>query len=368
MKAYIITIIIAYFFAFLGENLLKKNKKHMGMLNLVISLTVICLLAGVRDLSIGTDVYVYLYPMFKAFAFNGSSVIYQLQNSMTEIGFIILVYIIVSIFKNINILMFVVELCVALPIYIYAYKQKDKHSISFIILIFLLTMYVKSFNLIRQSVAMSLIILSTYYFDNKEYKKVIFLTILAFSFHTSAIICTLIYALIIISKLKGKTKNILLLLVYVGLIFITISIIPILNTFFSKYALYVSKVSESTITFARIIKKLFWIVLSFGYLHFTKNNKENHEKAVFCLNLFITEFILYFMNIKVHVAGRLGYYLLNLGYIVLCTNMLKVCKQKNFMKLFLIIVLFAFWYKMTAIINSGDGTYPYMSNILTFLN
>ncbi len=370
MKAYYFTFIIAYLFAFLGEKLIKKHSNGLGKFSLLISLAIVCLVAGVRNIEIGTDVRIYLYPMFKGFAFNGTTIIYQILNSKTEIGFVILLYI-VSVLKNVNVLMFVVEICIALPIYIYAYKQKDKYSISFIILIFLLTMYVRSFNIIRQSIAMSIIILSTYYFENKKYKRTLMLSILAMMFHKSAIICVLIYMFIIISKSKRDKRNSLIILTYAGIIMVMFMLGPILNAFFAKYATYMepSGDSESTLTISRIMKKFFWIALSFVYLSFArKNNKDNHEKALLCVNLFVSEFILSLISLKIPNSARLGYYLINLGYIVLCINTPRICKQKRFIQLFLIVILFAFWYKMTAIVDSGDGTYPYISDILTFLN
>lgn len=368
MKAYIAVFFISYFFALIGENFIKKTKNRIGICSLGLSLILLCIVAGVRDLSIGTDIYIYFYYIFNNLANKGMSLIYEFQNSNVEMGFVILVYL-GSLFKNVNFAMFLIELCVGLPIYIYAYKQKDKHSISFIIAIFILTMYVRSFNLMRQSIAMSIIILATYYFDNKKYKMTFFLTVLAILMHTSAMISVLIYIFIEISKTKKDNKIILFITVYAGLIIFVIGFEPILSTFLPRYARYLGRDSEASLTVIRIVKKLFWIILAIVNLRFAKfADKDRHEKAFLSLNLFITELILSILSIKVSNAGRIGYYFLNLGYIVLCPNLQLVCKHKRFAKICLICILFTFWYNMTGVVNSGDQTYPYISNILTFLN
>ena len=122
----------------------------------------------------------------------------------------------------------------------------------------------------------------------------------------------------------------------------------------------------------KIMKKMIWIFISAVYYKYAlmirKKEEYDYKVALVCLNLFMTDFILSILSIKIGNAGRIGYYFLNLGYILLCPNFLNICKQKSLVKIGLIFILFLFWYNMTAVINSGDQTYPYMSEFLTFLN
>ena len=372
MKAYIITVITSFLFAFIGEEMIKKKKKLLGIGSLVFSLLILCIVAGARDLNVGKDIYYYFYQIFYDFSVKGYSIIKEIKSSNVEVGFIILVYV-GSLLKNVNFALFLVELFTAAPIYIYAFKKRNEQSISFIILVFILTMYVRSFNLMRQSIAMSLVILSTAYFEKKDYKKTTGLFIAALTMHTSALAAILIYAFIIISKTKKDNKKILLMAVYFGLIVFVIGSEFMLKALFSRYARYIGgEYSYSSLNLMKIMKKMIWIFISAVYYKYAlmlrKKEEYDYKVALVCLNLFMTDFILSILSIKIGNAGRIGYYFLNLGYILLCPNFLNICKQKSLVKIGLIFILFLFWYNMTAVINSGDQTYPYMSEFLTFLN
>ena len=84
-----------------------------------------CILAGVRSLNIGTDVKVYLKQMYST-ALSSNSFNIFLNSRISglryardyERGFTILVYCLTKIFKNIQILMFFIEVLIIFPIYL----------------------------------------------------------------------------------------------------------------------------------------------------------------------------------------------------------------------------------------------------------
>ena len=65
MKAYIITVITSFLFAFIGEEMIKKKKKLLGIGSLVFSLLILCIVAGARDLNVGKDIYYYFYQIYR---------------------------------------------------------------------------------------------------------------------------------------------------------------------------------------------------------------------------------------------------------------------------------------------------------------
>lgn len=153
MKGYVICILITIFFALLSQKSLKKNKKKTGIFFLIVSLLIPCIIAGVRDSTIGVDVTTYLKGLFYRAQSSGFTILGEYKNSGIDIGFICVVYLSTLIFKSLNFTFFIVELAVSLPVFIYAYLQRNKKSMTFTILIFLLTMYCNSLSMMRQSIA-----------------------------------------------------------------------------------------------------------------------------------------------------------------------------------------------------------------------
>lgn len=371
MKAYILTISISYLLCLIGEKLLKnKNKFNYfgGLIFYIFSLFLVSFLAGIRDLSIGTDIYYYFYQIFHDFSANNMSILAEEKARGTEIGFVILMKF-ASAFNNINFAMFLIEFFTALPIYVIAMDKKEKGSL--IVLVFLLTMYVRSFNLIRQSLAMTIIILSTYYYLKKEKNKTFILTIIAISIHYSAIISIVIYYLIYVSSLNDKyNKTILYFIIYLILFASIFGIDFILK--YTKYYKYIIN-DNNAIRKNQIIKKVFWIIVAIiNYITFRKNKGTekdvvNSQNITVC-NLFIIDLIIYFLTVKIPNIGRLGQYLINLGYILIIKNFPNNFKQKKLIEFILVIILIIFWINMTISPNSGDQTYPYKTDFISWLN
>lgn len=368
MKAYIIVLVIAITFAGIGEYFLKRKNKILGVFNIGISILSLCVVAGVRDLTIGTDIMYYYYQLFYDFSIKGISLIREMKNATVEPGFVILVYI-TSLLNNVNVSMGIIEFISILPIYILAYKLRDKESIVLVIYIYITTMYVRSFNLIRQSISMTIVILAAYYFYNKKYKKAIILTFLACSVHISAIISCIIYFIIYLSEYKTKNKYYWICLVYAIMIIMVIFSSQLLNLFGGRYARYVTDVNNVSIKSLSILKKMFWICISgYMYLWNLKFHTSNSNQSFVVFNLFVMDFILFMLSTKIPNAGRIGYYFINLGYILFGINFVKMFKQKKLIVNFVGIIYMIFWVNMTAVVGTSDSTYPYISNILKFLN
>lgn len=372
MKAYILTVSISYLLCLIGEKIIcaRNNKLNyfIGLLFYIISLFFVSFLAGIRDLSIGTDIHYYFYQIFYDYSVNNTSVLTEYNSTGVEIGFLLLMKF-ASKFNDINIAMFIIEFFTALPIYIIAVNKKKNGSL--IVLVFLLTMYVRSFNLIRQSLAMTIIILATYCFINKKINKTIILTILAISIHYSAIISVAIYYLWWLGSLKKKENKIVLYILMYFVLFMGIFGINFFLKFF-KYSRYLGQ-DENQLNMLSMVKKIFWLVMSFVNYYIYKNkNKESNDKIscenIVACNLFTIDFILSFLSFRISNIGRLGYYFINLGYILLALNFPNNFKQKKFVKFIFIIILIIFWINMTAIPNSGDQTYPYKTDIVSWLN
>ena len=133
MLPYLMCFSISSFLLFITERI--KESKWKKLL-IFFALIIPCLLSAFRDLSIGTDVLVYLNPMSNA-AQSSNNFIDYLSMSVSgnrfvykyEIGFTLLVYILSNLFRNIHVLMFFIQILIIFPVYFGCMKiryLKDK--------------------------------------------------------------------------------------------------------------------------------------------------------------------------------------------------------------------------------------------------
>jgi len=375
MKAYILCFIISITFTYIAELKIKKNKKRIGIFFLILALFTICIIAGLRDRTVGIDVSNYPLTIFKLYVEQGYSFIQVERVTHIEPLFSIII-LISSIFKNFNITLFLIEFCCALPIFIYAYNKREKFSITFLIFIFLTTMYAKSFNLIRQFIAISWIVLSIYYFENKKYKKALFAYIIAILFHYTAVICIVAYFIIYILenyKNRENKRNWMIFIILIAIVFtllFTVGLNSISKFLPDKYAAYIgSQYNISSFKISSLLKKLLWVVFSASIVCYyrKKDDMVYSEQLVYLMLLFI-DIILYFMSLKVGTFGRLGYYFLYIAYFGMIPKIRDIFKQKCFISFVIISLLLVLWYNMTVVNWQADETYPYSSDVCDFLN
>lgn len=367
MKAYIICFVLTLFFAWLADQFKNEKKKIIPILFLCMACFIPCFIAGIRSLDIGKDVYGYFMVLYKGFL-NGYSFGAMLDIANVEVGFAFVVYL-TSIFHNVHFCLFVIELLVCIPIFIVAYKNKDKISITMTITIFLLTLYCLSFNLLRQSIAISLIIYSISLFNEEKYKKSFIILILASLFHMTSLVCLICFGVLYICDKKHNNRVFILSVSLFCLIIFTLFFDKILAILPFKYSAYFSsEYATSSFSFMSVIKKLFWI--SFGVLYISRiTNKKSKKYAntMACVYFLLIDLILYFMTLKVSSAGRLGYYFIYIFNFNIIPYFKNIFKKKELFNFITVLILVFFWFNMT-IINNSDGTYPYKSEIAPILS
>ena len=370
MKGYILCFIISLLFSYIGERYLKKEKKFIGISMLLLSILTVCALAGLRSSKVGTDVENYALNQFWLYNNEKRSFFYVINTTGIEPLFSLLV-LIPTIFKDFHFTLFFIELACPMPIYIYAYKNRKEESLTFIIFIFLITMYARSFNLMRQSIAISLIVLSTYYFKIKKYKKTFLIYLISIMFHYSAVICIAIYFImhILMNYKNEENKNRWMTLIIFLALILTVFMDKILELIPTKYSFYMdSQYAVNSLSILSVVKKLFWVVISLSVVFRIKNNKSLRNEQKVYLMFLLLDLIMYFMSLKVSTFGRLGNYFLNIGYFGMIPKIKYIFKQKLLANASIIIILVVFWYNMTVINNEADKTYPYASDVLDVLN
>ena len=196
---YLIAFMSTIGMTFIAENLFantnkKKNASYiLAMTFSGLALLIPCTLAAMRDISVGNDVMGYVYPNYIV-AIKSSSFgeFLLLEYPKTEILFSVLLYWGGKL-KNIGYIFFAIELLILLPLYYVLYKRRKEASMTLGMMIYLFLFYNFGLSGMRQSIAMSFIMLAYYDISINERFRAIFWCIVAILFHTVALLVIPIY-------------------------------------------------------------------------------------------------------------------------------------------------------------------------------
>ena len=361
MKAYLICIFLTTILGLMAEYFFKKDDDKLGIAMLVISLLASCFIAGVRNINVGTDVRVYVVRL--AELSQKTAFLDFVLTPTNHMLFGVCVYL-GYLFDDYNILLFFIELLICIPIYLYSYKERKNTSVSVNLLIFMLSMYCVSFNLIRQSLASSICILSYHYYRKGEHKKAYYLVVAASLFHKTALIWFAIYFIRMILQKNTKNKKLGILAILLFTILMPLFITKIISA--TSFAFYLNNETlMRTFSVGSIIKRLFWLLLSLFILSYSKKDRNENSMAVF-MSLFALVFTI--MSFSIPGTGRLAYYFGDFCLFLCVPAFIKVLKPHWIPKALILILLFGLWWNMTCVPNDSSNVYPYMSSLCPFLN
>ncbi len=192
MAPYLITFFISTALFEIGGYAEKvRHGRVLSVAVCLLALVPLCILAGARDISIGTDTSGYGLFMYQQglYANNFSAYLDALNGSYWDIAplYALISYAAIKLFGSQFAYFFVIELAVAVPVLIVARKTCRKHF-GLPMLLWMLTLYIPSLNMMRQSIAIGLVALSVLdVMDGRRYRAIIFEALAALT-HTSAIV------------------------------------------------------------------------------------------------------------------------------------------------------------------------------------
>lgn len=244
-----------------------------------------------------------------------------------------------------------------------------------VLLFILSTIYFASMNLVRQYLAISIILMSYKYLKNREIVKYILCIIFASLIHTTALI-----ALInLISLIKSKYLNRIMIILYlISIVFIFVNVqnfFGIIEPFVPKRYNYIfQKDFFASRNIASVLKNIFPnILLIFCLLNRNKMEKKYKYFKIYLFNLFIQVLILnilYGFNVFIRISYFFDFSLIILiptlyDYIKNNDIRLNFIKFKNNKKVFSSIFLLGtiFYYSILVtyciFIKNGHGVMPY---------
>lgn len=369
MEWYIGTFFITWFCLFLAE---KTSAKKIAYFLVPIAILIPCLLAGLRARNIGTDVRVYAEPIYTA-AKNSDSFgeylnfkFYQSWKYVYvkefEIGFTSVVYLVTKLFGQFSAVLTAIELLIIVPLYagLRRLKKSYSYSISFGVLTFLLMNYNVTLNMMRQWIAISIIIYGFSYLIENKKREYVWCIVIAFLFHTSAIMGLLILLIYNYTVNQNTHDNFrfrigshiithdvesLIVVFFVGcIVMLSLSVIlKILSVIgLSKYLIYI-RGQISFLPNQMILRMPLFVIFTCCY----KNWKEKDKNVPFFYAMLTLDFLTSQLASITENSGRISTYF-SAYCIVSLASITETYREASYkrilIKAMLVIYLLIYWY------------------------
>ena len=354
---------LIYIFIFLIILVLSKKASYRSQLNqknfieIFLILIILSIFSGIRNVSMGYDASMYVTSTFYKLNFYNGSLNF-LNNTNIEIGFRIFSLLLYKLYPNINFLLFGYSLLTNILVLISLQNLKDKIDLKYSIPIYYLSLYLLSFNIIRQSISISFFLcafsLLLKHNDNKSISNskknlvVIILIVLGCTFHNSSLIALFIFVLYFIIKNKMIDLKLLTIFMIVSTCIIFLLFNNVMNLAYSfkmiseKYFFYITNAKEEIdFNFAVTLLKSFVMFISL------KQNLENDSVDRKCSFLFATFALLTnFLAFKAYPIYRCGLYFFYISIFLTLGRSWKVSYQGKNISLalnYFILIIYFIW-------------------------
>lgn len=350
-----------YYFK-LDKSINSQQEKKIFML---FSFGILILVAGLRSYAVGTDLYMHYAKRFIQISEIDWSQLPEFSLTSTyEIGYCIFTKLISQISANLNFFIFSTSLFIYGAVGWFIYKNSSDVKMS--TLLFVLSgMYYNSLSMIRQSIAISIILIGYEFLKKDNYGKIkkylIYsaFVLIAASVHASSIICIL---LILFDCLEFKQGHIVISIIVTGVFFFLYNqIFTILVDLFGlsdRYDEYSSNARESighinVQSFSSVL--IIFLGFAFACYYLVMNKSEhnlidttdNENKTSLLMFLGMLAFICRFMIFKANIINRFSWFFIPFIFILypLAVKNIDNYKTRKSIK-FIIYCLFAMYFVM----------------------
>lgn len=331
-----------YIFFIITEFVLLTNRGRQKNISYLIAFWIMGIISIIR-FDVGYD-----YPTYYNFYFSNSSLEdYDQVESLEPLS-----QLIVKISRFLGSPYWIMTIY-GLLTYFFLYISLDKYEYkSFALLIYLCFLWLSSLNLLRQSLAVCILLYAYKYVIQKKLLKYIVFVVLATLFHSSAIIGILVY--FVFHKCTIKTL----------IIFACLSIIisSIVYSWMSSVGLYTYVIENSLETQSGDKLVLFYLLFYTLTVSLYYNNKKCHDAIVLKTLLVISVSFIFFITIQAMSAWRIGLYFISL-YIFVLPKILAVYSAKTKLLISLLLVSF---FIVTLVISTKSARSPYIPYDILF--
>ncbi|MDM1398177.1 EpsG family protein [Myroides odoratimimus] len=322
MEIYIVLVLLLLVMSFF-----KSNKVLF-----LVSTFFLIFLAGYREVNVGSDTINYFY-IFKG----------RIEGSDLEFLFVWLLTFVEQVGGDFNFLLLILAILCVLPVSYVVYKTSNNVFYSLFVYTSLF-FYFNSFNITRQSIAVSFCFLGYYFLDKKKLKSFIIAIIIGFLFHRSAIIAFILYPLLLVNVSKKLMYLITVLSLILSTTGVFTSLLTILGFFGEKYLAYSSllDIKEGGIV-TRLLLNVFLLTIIFLV----------KKIDIWLISMFIGVIVLNVLSFSPEL-GRLSQIFL-IGQVVLFANLrFYVEKSKYFFLTFVVSIYCLSVFTVLLLSNSGE--------------
>lgn len=344
--------------------------------------------AGLRSLTIGTDLLVYGDFNFRmAQRYQDLSTYYTYIKGVnnTEYGYAALNFVVSRFTNNLSMFLFILALFTLVPIFIGSMKMESVFKVPVVIQVFLYfsVFYGLSLNEMRQVLAIGWVYLSvSILFQKGNYKwlKAIIIWAIAFSFHRTAIMGLIIFAMYYLFVTTRAKKWVIvrrstiilvsLMAVFVGIMMLKSGNLP--DTF-SKYAQYIdgtNSFGSKNIGPFRIFSMSLFPIISMLVILIVREKKElifsessisikSKNVLLFFAIILLFDIILILGGIRSAILPRIGQYF-EIFEILLIPFSINISVSKKGRWIFYVILISYYLFIFVYITRSGENQiYPY---------
>ena len=379
MLIYFSFFFLSFIFCSVGEHFGKTGtSKWMTRISLTVSVLVVSVLAGVRDLNVGTDIWTYGEWLFRAAARHPRFFVFIRGNKEIDFLYLVLTFLSGKFFSDSHWLYFFTGLLIYGFMLAGLWRYRRKISVSFAWLLYLLIFYGDTLNAMRQCIAVSISFWALGFAFDKQYKKFVISIAAAILFHNSAIIALGIFVIwqllnkhdSLISKTAIVIGSLGILLFYRQIIQLFVSI-GILNDRFIRYT-----TGGTGFQLNPILIRLPFIMIIMAFFYQFVMYKRKKEDALdsrregdFLVIMLILEMLTAEMRAFIPTLYRMSFYFGSYKMIAY-SRMVKPFRGSNNGRLtraFIYIIVTAFfmilWYYQNVVQGNND-IYPYTSTLL----
>lgn len=259
--AFVIHIALLYFSA-------KITNKRVGLLLAVISVLPLCLVAGVRDASVGTDTSAYPLRCFYASQFYSPAGALGACSDQEPL-FVLLFWILGRLTGDFNVVLFLCEAIVLLPYILVVRKLYPRgYPVASFFLCFVVFGY--TLNIIRQCLATSMLVMMVFELFRERRVPAFVYLVLAVGIHKMSIMGLFIWIIYIscFNSKQGRSRKTVALLACLGVIVFAICVIMIgpdvmelVSLFTSSYSFQIQHAGMGSFNTTMLMYFLFCIVI-----------------------------------------------------------------------------------------------------------
>lgn len=360
-----------------------KNKLYFKVYS-ILAVLIPTIFAGMRALNVGTDIMVYAYQTFEKSSAYTSLNSFLNVNSI-EGGYAALAFICSHLCGNVHVFLAFTAMLQIIPIYICAVKLRNEYNMIWPMMIYLMIFYIVGFNVMRQSIAASWMLLAFLLLEEKRYVKMIFTCIVALLFHSTAILGILFLLLaLVFDKIRNK-KILMSICIFFFIIFVYLmQYWDVIIVFIGKYGFlgqdkivgYSNIFREANLSnymysleIAQYIESIFKVLLIIPAIFYKNNYKNkyfNTSIGIYLMGIlvYLFFFIYYHTSYGYRISIYAEYYLIVLLPFLMAKNKAANGKRIILLRRMPIRVLVTFtiafmnWFILFVVLQT-HGTYPF---------